>query len=120
MAASRIVRRNPRIIATNAAEIAVTRRRRKAWRRWVSVMASLDWFSNNRSEGVARQKMSPLQKVDGRRSPRSSRCGEHRTDTPEAHEPPIRNSCDVVLNGAIIVAAKGTGFLRGRVERQLQ
>jgi hypothetical protein len=32
MAASRIVSRNARIIATNAAEIAVTSRRRKAWR----------------------------------------------------------------------------------------
>jgi hypothetical protein len=40
MAASRIVKRNERIIATNAAEIAVTSRRRKAWRKRVSVMTS--------------------------------------------------------------------------------
>src|SRR3990172_5832494 len=38
MAAIRIVRRNTRIIAMNAAEIAATSRRRKPWRNWVSVM----------------------------------------------------------------------------------
>lgn len=38
IAANRIVRRNARIIATNAAEIAITSRSRKAWRKRVSVM----------------------------------------------------------------------------------
>jgi hypothetical protein len=38
MAASRIVSRNARIIATNATEIAVTSKSRKAWRKRVSVM----------------------------------------------------------------------------------
>ena len=38
MAARRMVTRNERIIATKAAEIAATRRRRKAWRKRVSVM----------------------------------------------------------------------------------
>jgi hypothetical protein len=38
MAARRIVKRNTRIMATNAAEIAVTMRRRKTWRKRVSVI----------------------------------------------------------------------------------
>ena len=38
MAASRMVSRNARIMATNAAEMAVTSRSRKAWRKRVSVM----------------------------------------------------------------------------------
>jgi hypothetical protein len=38
MAAKRIVSRNARIIAMNAAEIAVTSRTRKAWRKRVSVI----------------------------------------------------------------------------------
>jgi hypothetical protein len=38
MAASRIVSRNTRIIATNTAEIAVTSKSRNAWRKRVSVM----------------------------------------------------------------------------------
>ena len=38
MAASRIVSRNVRIMATNATEIAVTSSSRKAWRKRVSVI----------------------------------------------------------------------------------
>src|SRR5688572_1190638 len=42
MAASRIVRRNVRIMATNATEIAVTSSSRKAWRNRVSVIGRPD------------------------------------------------------------------------------
>src|SRR5688572_13399242 len=55
MAASRIVSRNARIMATNAAEIAATSRRRKAWRKRVSVMA--------RSESASEDVAAPVQRV---------------------------------------------------------
>ena len=50
MAASRIVSRNARIIATNATEIAVTSRRRKAWRKRVSVIAGAAAFYATRGD----------------------------------------------------------------------
>src|SRR4030095_37840 len=62
MAASRIVSRNARIIATNAAEIAVTSKSRKAGRKRVSVTTS-PWIAD--SEDVA----TPVEHVIARQPP---------------------------------------------------